>query len=41
MHLSSLSADASTRRVRQVLLKDLLEQNEALTIFVEFRLELS
>jgi len=41
VYLSSPSADASARRVRQVQLKDLLEQNEVLTIFVEFRLELS
>jgi len=41
MYLSSPFADASARRVRQVLFKDLLEQDEALTIFVKFRLELS
>jgi hypothetical protein len=41
MHLSSPSVDTSARRVRQVLLKDLLEQDEALTIFVKFCLELS
>jgi len=41
MHLSSPSADTSARRVRQVLLKDLLEQDKALTIFVKFCLELS
>ena len=41
MYLSSPSADTSARRVRQVLLKDLLEQDEALTIFVKFCLELS
>jgi len=41
MYLSSPSTDASAKRVRQVLLKDLLEQDEALTIFVEFCLELS
>jgi len=40
MHLSSASADTSARRVGQVLLKDLLEQEEALTVFVEFHLEL-
>ena len=41
VYLSSLSVDASARRVRLVLLKDLLEQDEALTIFVKFCLELS
>jgi len=41
MHFSSPSTDTSARRVRQVLLKDLLEQDEALTIFVELCLELS
>jgi len=40
MYLSSASADTSTRRVGQVLLKDLLEQDEALTVFVELHLEL-
>ena len=41
MYLSSPSADTSARRVWQVLLKDLLEQDEALMIFVKFCLELS
>jgi len=41
MHLSRPSADTSAKRVRQVLLKDLFEQDEALTIFVKFCLELS
>jgi len=41
MYLSSTSADTSARRVRQVLLKDLLKQDEALTVFVELHLELS
>ena len=41
MYLSSPSADTSARRVRQVLLEDLLEQDEALTNFVKFCLELS
>jgi len=41
IHLSSPSADTFARRVRQVLLKDLFEQDEALTIFVKFCLELS
>ena len=41
MHLSSPSADTSARQVRQVLLKDLLEQNKALTILVNLSLELS
>jgi len=41
VHLSSTSADTSAGRVWQILLKDLLEQDEALTIFVEFCLQLS
>jgi len=41
MHLSSPSADTSARRVRQVLLEDLLEQDEALPILVKLCLELS
>jgi len=41
MDFSSSSADTSTGWVRQVLLKNLLEQDQALTIFVEFCLELS
>jgi len=41
MHLSSTSANASARRIRQVLLKDLLKQDEALSVFVELRLEFS
>jgi len=41
VHLSSPSADTSAKRVRQVLLKDLLEQDEALTILIKFCLELS
>ena len=41
MYLSSPSTDTSARRVRQVLLEDLLEQDEALMIFVKFCLELS
>jgi len=40
MYLSSVSADTSARRVGQVLLKDLLKQDEALTVFVELHLEL-
>ena len=40
MYLSSPSTDTSARRVRQVLLEDLLEQDEALAIFVKFCLEL-
>jgi len=36
MHLSSPSADTSARRVWQVLLKDLLEQDEALMNFIKF-----
>jgi hypothetical protein len=41
VHLSSPSTDTSARRVRQVLLNDQLEQDEALTILIKFRLELS
>jgi len=41
VHLSSPSADTSARRVWQVLLKDLLEQDEALTVLIKFCLELS
>jgi len=41
MYLLSPSADTSTGWVWQVLLKDLLEQDEALTIFVKLCLELS
>ena len=41
VYLSSSSADTSTRRVGQVLLEDLLEQNKALTILVKLCLELS
>jgi len=41
VYLSSASADTSARRVRQVLLEDLLEQNEALTILIKLGLELS
>jgi hypothetical protein len=40
MYLSSASADTSARRVGQVLLEDLLEQDEALAVFVELHLEL-
>jgi len=40
MYLSSASADTSAERVGQVLLKDLLEQDEALTVFLELHLEL-
>jgi hypothetical protein len=40
MYLSSASADTSARRVGQVLFEDLLEQDEALAIFVELHLEL-
>jgi len=40
MYLSSASADTSARQVGQVLLKDLLEQDEAFTVFVELHLEL-
>jgi hypothetical protein len=41
VYLSSTPSDTSTRRVRQVLLEDLLEQDEALTILVKLGLELS
>jgi len=41
MYLSSTSSDTSARRVRQVLLEDLLKQDEALTVFVKLHLELS
>jgi len=41
VYLSSASADTSTRRVGQVLLEDLLEQDEALTILIKLGLELS
>ena len=41
MYLSSPSADTSAGWVRQVLLKDLFEQDEVLTIFVKFSFELS
>jgi len=41
MYFSSASADTSARWGGQVLLKDLLKQDEALTVFVELHLELS
>jgi len=41
VYLSSSSADTSARRVRQVLLEDLLKQNKALAILVKLCLELS
>ena len=41
VHLSSPSVDTSARRVRQVLLEDLLKQNKALVILVKLCLELS
>jgi len=41
MYLSSSFTDTSARRVKQVLLKDLLEQDEVLTVFIKFCLELS
>jgi len=40
MYLSSTSANTSARWVWQVLLKDLLKQDEALSVFVELHLEL-
>jgi len=41
VYLSSSPTDTSAGRVRQVLFKDLLEQDEALAVFVELCLELS
>jgi hypothetical protein len=41
MHLSSTPANTSARRIWQVLLKDLLKQDEALSVFVKLHLELS
>jgi len=41
VYLSSASTDTSAGWVRQVLLEDLLEQDEALTILVKLGLELS
>jgi len=41
VYLSSSSTDTFARQVRQVLLKDLLKQDEALTILVKLGLELS
>jgi hypothetical protein len=41
VYLSSPSADTPAGRVWQILLKDLLEQDEALTIFVKLHLEFS
>jgi len=41
MDFSSSSADTPTRRVRQVLLEDLLQQDKALAILVKLCLELS
>jgi len=41
VYLSSSSADTSARRVRQILLEDLLKQNKALAILVKLCLELS
>jgi len=40
-HFSSSSADTFTRRVRQVLLKDLLKQDKALVVLIKLCLELS
>jgi len=40
VYLSSTSADTSAKLVRQVLLEDLLEQDEALAILVKLGLEL-
>ena len=41
MYLSSPSVDTSAWWVWQILLKDLLKQDEALTKFIKFCLELS
>jgi len=41
VYISSSSMDTAARWVRQVLLEDLLEQDEALTILINFCLELS
>ena len=41
MDLSSSSADTPTRRVRQVLLEDLLQPDKALAILIKLCLELS
>jgi len=41
VYLSSPPTDTSAGQVRQVLFEDLLEQDEALTVFVELCLELS
>jgi len=41
VYLPSTSTDTSARRIGQVLLEDLLEQDEALTILVKLGLELS
>jgi len=41
MYLSSTSANTSAWRVWQVLLKDFLKQDEALSVFIELHLELS
>jgi len=41
MHLSSTPANTSEWRIWKVLLKDLLKQDEALSVFVKLHLELS
>jgi len=41
MDLSSSSADTPTRRVRQVLVEDPLQQDKALAILIKLCLELS
>jgi len=41
MYLSSASVNTSTWQVWQVLRKDLLKQDEALSVFVELHLELT
>jgi len=41
VYLSSSSADTSAKRVRQVLLEDLLKQDKALAVLVKLCLELS
>ena len=41
MDFSSSSADTPTRRVRQVLVEDLLKQDKALAVLVKLCLEFS
>jgi len=41
MYFSSTPANTSARRIWQILLKDLLKQDKALSVFVKLHLELS